>query len=386
MNNLPVIQQLGQVIEPALNGGSLYSYEVESLTQPGDNYGSVLISIRAQIKCPDGKLFAKRFVAKVPPTDPKQWQFIQPERTCLAEIAIYERLAPALTTLQEEAGTPKDAQFDGFAQYFGSRISLIPNANVVDKDAILVLEDLRDSNYVPGQRLKPFDLLHTHVVLRPFFHKFDWHAAAPETKATMIAETLVDIAEATGNDQTVIAHVKKLSTEFFRFLAAPPIEDNAFNSVIHSDFWTMNLIFKYDKSGKPTQLKIIDFQTAQYDSVIHDLISFLFTSVSTFVLEENYENLLKFYYDVFLETLTRMGANTTVYSYEAFDGELKRIAYIQVPHSIFMTRFILADEVSSTENELELSQVLNTTSSKRVHRKLIEILRLAHKFNILFLE
>lgn len=66
-----------------------------------------------------------------------------------------------------------------------------------------------------------------------------------------------------------------------------------------------------------------------------------------------------------------------------FLDELKRIAYIQVPHAIFMTRFILADDVSSAEKDIDLSQVLKNTSSKRVHRKLGEILRLAQKFDIL---
>lgn len=270
MSKLPIIKELAQVIEPALNGASLHSYEVDSLTQPGENYGSVLISIRALVQRADGTLFNKQLVAKVPPTDLKYWKFIQPERTCLAENAIYEILAPALIALQEEAGIHKEMQFDGFAKYFGSRISLSPNAKTVDRDAILVLEDLRDENYVPGQRLRPFDLLHTQVALkymaqfhaltialrlkkpkifetqvRPFFDKFDWHAAAPEAKATMITETLADIKEATNNDETTVKAIQKLSTEFFAFLATPPIENNPFNTVIHSDLWTMNLMFKY---------------------------------------------------------------------------------------------------------------------------------------------
>ncbi|EDW04290.1 uncharacterized protein LOC6561916 [Drosophila grimshawi] len=408
MNKLPEIHELGQVILPALNGGSLISYEVEHLTQLGDNYGSVLISIRAQIKQPNGELFAKRLVAKVPPTDPKYWQFIQPERTCLAENAVYEKLAPAIKALEEEAGIPQEAQFDGFARYFGSRISLKPNSSQVDNDAILVLDDLRYSGYLPGRRLQPFDLLHTQLVLkymarfhaltialrlrkpqlfemevRPFFDKFDWHAAAPESKATMIAETLTDIREATGNDEGLVELVSKLSKEFFSFLARPPNENNAFNSVIHSDLWTMNLMFKYDHSGNPTQLKIIDFQTSQFDSVIHDLISFLLTSVSTSVLEENYEHLLQVYYDAFIDSLLSVGADTTTYSYDAFRAELKLVGYIQVPHSIFMTRFILANDVPATDNDLDLNDVLKTNSSQRVHRKLIEIWRLAQKFEIL---
>jgi len=272
MDYLPEIFELAEVIKPFLNGDSLNSYDVSNLTQPGDNYGSVLISVRAQLQRPSGELYFKWFVAKVPPIDDKYWEFIQPERTCLVENAIYQRLAPALSLLQNEAVISREEQFDGFADYFGARISLIPNAKAVDKDAILVLEDLRDSSYVPSQRMNPFDLSHTQLALkymaefhalsialrlkkpelfeleiRPYFGKFDWHAAAPESKATMITETLADIREVTNNDDMMVERIRKLSNEFFSFLAAPPNESDAFNSIIHSDFWTMNLMFRYGK-------------------------------------------------------------------------------------------------------------------------------------------
>ncbi|KAH8361005.1 hypothetical protein KR093_007463, partial [Drosophila rubida] len=409
MDILPEIKELSQVIEPYLKGDCLFCYDVTNLTQPGDNYGSVLVSIRAQLQHANGELYLKRFVAKVPPTDEKYWRFIQPERTCLVENAIYKVLAPALTVLQNEAGIPIDKHFDGFAQYLGSRISLNPDAKTVDKNAILVLEDLRDINYNPSQRMKPFDQLHAELALkymaqfhalsisfrlkkpeifqtevRPLFGKFDWHAAAPESKATMILETLEDIREVTNNDEIMVDRIKQLSNEFFSFLAAPPNESNPFNSIIHSDFWTMNLMFRHDSFGRATHLKIIDFQTAQYDSIIHDLISFLLTSISTHVLEDNYQHLLHVYHENFIATLTAVDVNTSAYSFEAFSTELKRIAYIQIPHAIFMTRFILADEATSTNQyDLDLSQLLKTTNSKRVHCKLADILRLANKFQLL---
>lgn len=272
MDTLPIIQDLGQVIEQALQGGRLISYEVKSLTQPGDNYGSVLISILANIKQADGEIFKKRLVAKVPPTDPKYWQFIQPERTCLTENAVYRTLAPEISLLQTEAKIPKDKQFDGFALYYGSRISITPDAKVVDRDAVLVLDDLGESNYKVGNRMEPFDLPHTKLALRymaqfhaltialrlkkpnifemkvrPFFKKFDWHAAAPESKETMIAETLIDIIEVTNNDRPIVDRIRKLSYEFFSFLETPPIENNPFNTIIHSDFWIMNLMFRHGK-------------------------------------------------------------------------------------------------------------------------------------------
>ncbi|KAH8237857.1 hypothetical protein KR032_003996 [Drosophila birchii] len=411
--SLPEIRSLGQVIEPHLRGARLLGYQASSLTQAGDNYGSVLLAIKAQLESPrGGEAFEQQLVAKVPPTDPKYWQFFQPERTCLTENAVYQVLAPALVALQEEAGIPGESHFDGFPRYFGSRISLKADSNSVDQDAVLVLENLRFSGFVSGQRLRPYDLPHTRLALRylaefhalpvalrllkpkvfleqvrPFFDKFDWHGAAPEWKAIMKAETLEDIRRATDNDPELVARVKELSDKFFEFLAAKPDRpDGPFTSIIHCDYWINNLMFLYEPSGTPTRLKIIDFQTAQFDSVVHDIIAFLLSSVDTAILELHFEHMLETYYEAFVACLRRVGADTAGYSLAAFRAEVKRVAYIQVPHAIFMTRFILADggDSASSSGDKELADVLKNAGSERIGRKLKEILNLAKKFDILY--
>ncbi|XP_017029571.1 uncharacterized protein [Drosophila kikkawai] len=412
--SLPVIKNLNQVIEPHLGGAKLLGYQSKSLTQPGDNYGSILLAIQAQLKSSQAaEPFEQQLVAKVPPTDPKYWQFFQPERTCLTENAVYQVLAPALVALQKEAGIPEESHFDGFPRYFGSRISLDPGSKTVDQDAVLVLENLRFSGFVSGQRLQPYDLPHTLLALRylaefhalpvglrllkpqvfreqvrPFFNKFDWHGAAPEWKAIMKAETLEDIRQATDNDEELVARVKELSDKFFEFLAAQPDRpDGPFASIIHCDYWINNLMVKYEPSGTPSRLKIIDLQTAQFDSVVHDIIAFLLSSVDTAILELHFEHMLESYYEVFVSCLRRVGADTTSYSLAAFRAEVKRVAYIQVPHAIFMTRFILADEgesTSSSSSDKDLGDVLKNAGSERIGRKLKEILSLAKKFDILY--
>jgi len=64
------------------------------------------------------------------------------------------------------------------------------------------------------------------------------------------------------------------------------------------------------------------------------------------------------------------------------------VAYIQVPHAIFMTRFILADSAligdSEAEERPKLTDVLKNTGSERISRKLSQILNLAEKFDILY--
>jgi len=112
-DKLPEIHGLSEVVEPHFSGARLTKYRTSMVTQPGENYGSVLLAIHAQLQRLDGELFEEQLVAKIPPTDPKYWQFFQPERTCLTENAVYKVLAPALTSLQDEVGIPAEKQFKG---------------------------------------------------------------------------------------------------------------------------------------------------------------------------------------------------------------------------------------------------------------------------------
>jgi len=69
-------------------------------------------------------------------------------------------------------------------------------------------------------------------------------------------------------------------------------------------------------TGTPVELKIIDFQTAQYDSVVHDIISFLLSSVDTAILEVEFEHMLEAYYEAFERCLRRVGAKLEVHTFK----------------------------------------------------------------------
>lgn len=167
MTDVPEIINLASVIEPHLNGSKLVSYTSRYLTKAGDNYGSVMLAIMANIQKPSGEIEELPLVAKLPPiTNDLFWDMFQPERTCRSENAVYKYLSPFIRSLQLEAGIDENDLFDDFPLYYGSRISLNPNAEKVDRDAVLVQENLQTSGFKAGDRHKPFDMAHTKLILR----------------------------------------------------------------------------------------------------------------------------------------------------------------------------------------------------------------------------
>ena len=63
----------------------------------------------------------------------------------------------------------------------------------------------------------------------------------------------------------------------------------------HGDLWWSNILFKYPGEDRqfPEEVKFIDFQSARLASVVTDILSFTFTSMSSQVRRENIHDLLE---------------------------------------------------------------------------------------------
>ncbi|XP_034100527.1 uncharacterized protein LOC117565505 [Drosophila albomicans] len=413
MAEVPKIIDLHKIVEPYLQGATLESYESGYLTKPGDNYGSIMLTINSKIKQTNGEIQDFPLIAKLPPlTNDLYWQIFQPERTCITENAVYKYLSPELKKLQLEAGVlPTDA-FDGFPRYYGSRISLNPDTPKVDRDAVLVQENVTKSGYRPGNRHKPYDLEHTVLILhylaqyhalplalrlkkpkvydqfvRPYFKKFNMNDnMEADLKNVLNEEALADIKEILKDNDRDIQRVQELQDLNEKFQSSEDVQDGLWTSIAHMDAWINNIMVKYDENEVPAKLKIVDFQIAQYESVVHDIIFLLLSSVDTPVLEENYYNFLKIYYDAFIKSLRSVHVDTSEYSYEGFLGEVKRVAHIEIPHALFMTKVVLAenDTLPDDYKDVDLTVLTKNRGVGKIMDKIRDILRLSKKFGIFY--
>lgn len=115
-------------------------------------------------------------------------------------------------------------------------------------------------------------------------------------------------------------------------------------SLIHGDYWGNNTMVKYDENGKIVNNKILDLQIIEYDSVVHDLLFFLFTSVNNDVLNDNYDNLIKSYHNQFVDVLKRFNIDTKPYTWDEFVYEIENEIKKEAFHIFFMLKFIFAEK------------------------------------------
>lgn len=67
--------------------------------------------------------------------------------------------------------------------------------------------------------------------------------------------------------------------------------------IAHGDAWQNNIMFKYDKNGKPIEISLLDWQIARHASPISDLVYFLFCCTTKELRDAHYKDFLQLYHD-----------------------------------------------------------------------------------------
>ncbi|KAJ8936276.1 hypothetical protein NQ318_000154 [Aromia moschata] len=116
--------------------------------------------------------------------------------------------------------------------------------------------------------------------------------------------------------------------------------ERPFFTIVHGDAWANNIMVKFE-NGKPVASKFVDFQNYTFRSPVADLIFLLWSSVQQTILEENFDELIRFYHDNFVENLVRLKCDPTPFSFEKLleeiDAEAKQIA----GQSMFMCTLVV---------------------------------------------
>ncbi|XP_018321103.1 uncharacterized protein LOC108734168 [Agrilus planipennis] len=365
------INDLENVLDPILKKNKkLVSYDAVPFTSAGENFGSLMLGLTLVLKdIKTNKEEKVDAVAKMIPTNELIREIFNVNVSFRKEVAMYTDVIQEIKSFLKETGCERDIPY--IAEYYGSRISLNPNAAEVDFDAVLILENLKTKGYVTLNRFNGFDLDTTKIILKnlALFHavplayklqkprKFKEvlmphmgpgmdslkereifgknlfteqveHAASLNPRCAELKSKLIEIAE---------------SPDLLFFDSNCDFED-PFGTLCHIDLWINNILIKYEEQ-KPINAKFVDFQVMCFASLARDVVFFLFTSVSPSVLREHFDQLLRDYHSEFSEILKSLGCDTTQYSFDRFQKELAKVAKLtEIAHSCRWLQPILAEE------------------------------------------
>uniref|UniRef100_A0A6V7JVT9 CHK kinase-like domain-containing protein n=1 Tax=Bracon brevicornis TaxID=1563983 RepID=A0A6V7JVT9_9HYME len=363
------IKDLQSVLRPLLGDQLIVvSQKVKNLLQPGENYGSHIVDIQAQIKKnPDAENEDLHLIGKLPPKTQAQLDMFDPSFVFRKEIFTYSKILPYYRQLEIDNSIGEDDVFDVSPKYYGSRMSLNPDCQF-DHDAVLLLENLKPKGYYCVDRRFGSDLAHAKCAVKAlahfhalgmatkekdpeFFEILTKNATCLEVKNREVFLTLFkQRIEEIGNDPELKEYLEACLENFKGFSpdAWTAVPEEPWSTIIHSDFWANNMLYhRKDNETEPDDIKFIDYQNFLFMSPLRELTFFLGSG-----LDENankhIDELIDLYYKSLIERLEKLGCNTELYSRESFDKKLVGDARVEFIHSLghikIMTMEVAADD------------------------------------------
>ena len=385
--NVEQIKNIEDLIE--LDAGSkIKSHTVKRLTAPGENYGSLILSVDISVQTPNGDEEVHAVAKMVPPN-----KFIQEvfntQVTFRNEIGFFRNIVPVLQNFQREHGVKKVTNFA--AKYYGSRLNLNKDESIVDDDAALVVENLKSKGYDTLDRIAGLDLDAAKLVI---INLAELHAVPialklqkpdvfeNEVKKYLSTWKIPDrMAQQMREDQIRLAEeIEELRPLKERILAAfdsatnePSKKCEPFATIAHNDCWSNNNMFKKE-GNKVVKSKMVDFQILDYGSPAKDVVFFIFSSVKNEVVKDHYDELVKLYYDTFISNLEELHCDVKPFTWEAL---LEEIDYVMT-HSEFRHLGFMMLPIYAPKGAVQELDVLTPESMR--HETITEVQKEKYAF------
>ncbi|KAJ3658366.1 hypothetical protein Zmor_010109 [Zophobas morio] len=330
----------------------LVSVQNNQFTAAGENYGSSVISIVITLQHDDSQEQEEiNTVAKLLPPNQFIRNFMNSSYTFRNELGFYQTILPTLRLFQKEQTSVETLDF--FPKFLGGRLSLDSSARFPDDNAIILLENLKDSGFELHDRHNGFDLEATKLILK---RVAELHGVALALKTTPEFEQTLSlyfeefrmfggddglpmfqvlknkVIKVLEEDEFCRVHMDRIrlaidvcTTNLLLPKNVAKFRQDTFATFIHSDLWINNIMVRKHQN-KIEEVKFLDMQLCEYASITKDLLFFLFTSVENSVLTQSFDQLLSFYYNELKENLEKMKCYRNEFSFDALKTEMRDVA------------------------------------------------------------
>jgi len=149
----------------------------------------------------------------------------------------------------------------------------------------------------------------------------------------------------------------------------------------HGDFWSNNIMFKYDEEGKVNETILVDFQLINYGHPAYDLMYLLYLSTDTQFRDQHMDQCLQHYWDTLNQYITQFQPKGTKYEWQDFQTDIqtyKTIGFVMattlLPNVLSTTQVepggILALKEMQRKQAAELEDADNV-ASKEIKRRIV---------------
>lgn len=372
----------------------IQNVEWKHLTDPGENFGSQILAVTVNAE-QNNKKTTLNIVVKLPPKSQYLLDLFDSPITFKKELEFYGTVAPEFLKLQNESGIPEETVSVITPQFLGGRLGL-RDPQCFDEQATIILENLKDENYTTQDRILGLDKVHMDFAISRLAKLHAITIGLKLKKPDCFKNAVLPVLQYVVNEDAqdgVTNMVQKAYNDYKRMKEAEPYLDRIektleyasrvtvtpkepWTTLVHNDFWVNNMMFKYDESNKPINMKIVDFQLTAYDYGVHDLIFFLISSSQKDVLDKHLDDMIDLYYDSFIKCLESLDVNTNLFPKSEFIEQLNQCAPIRFKQCIMMVQVIQAarGSVTETTNTADKDVFKGDINDENCRQKLLHVL------------
>ncbi|CAL4073280.1 unnamed protein product [Meganyctiphanes norvegica] len=280
----------------------LNSWKIVDFVEKGDNFGSLITSVLVNYKLLNIECKVS-YIVKIIPN-----QYIK-------EIKFYTEVLPLLNSSLKSVWQP------------ALRIPKCIHVSSEEQIALMILEDLRPRGFKMFERKKGLDIQHTKLALAELARlhassiilhrnineilsdKFDFLKATTTVEDEMKTifqgnvTTAIMMLDKIGGYKNVISWLKNILPTVDEIYTSSIAPAPPFEVLCHGDCWNNNLLFRYDDSGQPVEVQLVDLQASFVSSPAVDINYLLYTSLSGDVRNGNISSFLSIYHNAFKKVL-----------------------------------------------------------------------------------
>ncbi|KAH8417172.1 hypothetical protein KR222_005487 [Zaprionus bogoriensis] len=138
-------------------------------------------------------------------------------------------------------------------------------------------------------------------------------------------------------------------------------QPNNYYILCHGDFHLRNMMFKHDKDGSLEDCHLLDYQISNLCPISIDIIYSIYMFMGFEDRKNNYKKLVGFYFDVFVNTLKKIGFKGVLPNSSDFWSQLSNHKY----YDLFLITTFLPLIWGVKNNSLEPAEILTNEESRR---------------------
>ena len=361
-----------EFIQDALRSREEYSEicvvnsEVQLAVGKGENYCSTIYRVAVEFKrCKNnGETETTGLIIKTLSAVEIMVKFVTESKGFEKETALYQITTPAMYNVLQQNIQGREVQH------------LTPFSYKTSRSHTLVLEDLMTLGFQMANRHDRLDSLHCTLALKGLakFHaasvavydknpnSMDDYAETIYTQKNFdaIMKFIPPSFNALANFVEKWSGFEKYGDKLRQIIPAicdrivdivKPVPDSL-SVLTHGDFWVNNMMFHYcPETGKPDQVRFVDFQLTRYTTPVLDLQYFIYSSANEQVRSEHTEHLLQVYYTELRDTLKTLGCDHHTYTIEQMMKEYEDRSLFGLITTCTVLSAVLADPAEAIDME-----------------------------------